>query len=64
MSFGPWQPNVSLTVSDPTTELSPARGGYSHTLPFENNKAYEGLAWGSKNDSKQSSVITDNERPN
>ena len=44
MSFGPCQPNVSLTVSDPTTELSPARGGYSHTLPFENNKAYEGLA--------------------
>ena len=31
---------------------------------FENNKAYEGLAWGSKTDSKQSSVIPDNEGSN
>ena len=28
---------------------------------FENNKAYEGLAWESKNDSKQSSEIPANE---
>ena len=27
---------------------------------FENNKAYEGLAWESKNDSKQSSEIPAN----
>ena len=31
---------------------------------FENNKAYEGLAWGTKNDSNQSSVIPDNEGSN